>query len=284
MGEKLTTEQAAALVKKLEELTSRTAFRLAVNAGRVPALCDTKFGGVPYWDSRQEYPDLLGSKMVLLAQINLGDLGRNEYLPDHGILQFFILPDDMYGCDFESPDANDTFRVVYHADIDSAVTVEDVLAMDIPTTLTAERDESWLPIWGKGEVAVDVQKTTVSMGVECYEYDELLAKAAAELGISLPKHFTSYSLLPNDLFESECSKNAGHWLFGYPYFTQTDPRGYKEELSRYDTLLFQMDSDYPAGRDYQIMWGDSGVANFFISRDDLEKLDFSKVMYTWDCC
>ena len=32
------------------------------------------------------------------------------------------------------------------------------------------------------------------------------------------------------------------------------------------------------------MWGDSGVANFFIDSEDLEKRDFSKVFYTWDCC
>ena len=33
-----------------------------------------------------------------------------------------------------------------------------------------------------------------------------------------------------------------------------------------------------------ILWGDCGVANFFISRTDLEKLDFSRVLYNWDCC
>ncbi|MDN5490601.1 MAG: DUF1963 domain-containing protein, partial [Acinetobacter sp.] len=33
----------------------------------------------------------------------------------------------------------------------------------------------------------------------------------------------------------------------------------------------------------EIMWGDSGVGNFFIHPDDLEKRDFSKVVYNWDC-
>ncbi|MDE5859478.1 MAG: DUF1963 domain-containing protein, partial [Oscillospiraceae bacterium] len=32
-----------------------------------------------------------------------------------------------------------------------------------------------------------------------------------------------------------------------------------------------------------IMWGDMGVANFFISENDLKNLDFSKVAYNWDC-
>ena len=34
----------------------------------------------------------------------------------------------------------------------------------------------------------------------------------------------------------------------------------------------------------EIMWGDCGVGNFFISSDDLKRLDFSRVLYTWDCC
>jgi uncharacterized protein YwqG len=32
------------------------------------------------------------------------------------------------------------------------------------------------------------------------------------------------------------------------------------------------------------MWGDSGVAQFFMHEDDLRRRDFSKVRYNWDCC
>ena len=28
----------------------------------------------------------------------------------------------------------------------------------------------------------------------------------------------------------------------------------------------------------------AGVANFFIPRANLERLDFSQVLYNWDCC
>ena len=34
----------------------------------------------------------------------------------------------------------------------------------------------------------------------------------------------------------------------------------------------------------EIIWGDCGVANFFINQKDLENCDFSKVLYNWDCC
>ncbi|MEK3889148.1 DUF1963 domain-containing protein [Bacillus sp. FSL K6-3431] len=44
-------------------------------------------------------------------------------------------------------------------------------------------------------------------------------------------------------------------------------------------MLLQIDSEFEKG----MMWGDSGVANFFIRKQDLERLDFSHVLYNWDC-
>jgi uncharacterized protein YwqG len=72
----------------------------------------------------------------------------------------------------------------------------------------------------------------------------------------------------------------GHRLSGYPYFTQSDPRGDKKNIQDY-ILLFQLDTD---DAENDIMWGDSGVGNFFIHPEDLKKRDFSKVFYNWDCC
>ena len=73
---------------------------------------------------------------------------------------------------------------------------------------------------------------------------------------------------------------SNHQIGGYPYFTQDDPR---EENSPYDFLLFQLDSDYADEKDI-VMWGDAGTGNFFISSEKLKNLDFSDVLYNWDCC
>lgn len=70
---------------------------------------------------------------------------------------------------------------------------------------------------------------------------------------------------------------SGSRIAGYPYFTQYDPREGTEE---FDTLLLQLDIDDECG----MMFGDSGVCNFFINSENLKNLDFSTVMYTWDCC
>ena len=73
----------------------------------------------------------------------------------------------------------------------------------------------------------------------------------------------------------------GHKIGGYPGFTQEDPRDIPKE-DDHDSLLLQIDTDNIGER--EIMWGDSGVANFFISRENLKQRNFQDVIYTWDCC
>lgn len=73
---------------------------------------------------------------------------------------------------------------------------------------------------------------------------------------------------------------------GWPSFEQVDPRWWPdgEALRRYDTVLFQLDSQHGdrAGRP-EVMWGDGGVGRFLVNGGDLARLDFSRVMYAWDC-
>ncbi|MCL2424330.1 MAG: DUF1963 domain-containing protein, partial [Micrococcales bacterium] len=73
----------------------------------------------------------------------------------------------------------------------------------------------------------------------------------------------------------------GHHIGGYPLFTQWDPRDDNDDFAGHTTLLFQLDTDQAGGID--IMWGDMGVGNFFIEPDRLAVLDFSNVLYNWDC-
>ena len=82
----------------------------------------------------------------------------------------------------------------------------------------------------------------------------------------------------DEIYEAIKNETWGHKLLGYPAFTQSDPREYHKKYGKYDTLLLQIDTDDG------IMWGDSGVANFFINKDDLKNMNFSSVLYNWDCC
>lgn len=69
----------------------------------------------------------------------------------------------------------------------------------------------------------------------------------------------------------------GHKIGGYAYFTQSDPREHDDKLKN-DVLLLQIDTDE------EIMFGDSGVANFFINKEDLINKNFEKAYFNWDCC
>ncbi len=97
-------------------------------------------------------------------------------------------------------------------------------------------------------------------------------------------HYSYLSEEDNSYLYDELS-NVGHWILGYPYFTQYDPREHtdQETSTYYDTLVLQIDSEMLEGKDY-ILWGDCGVANFFINGEALKNKDFSKVIYNWDCC
>ena len=87
--------------------------------------------------------------------------------------------------------------------------------------------------------------------------------------------------LPKDVLEQIfklLDKAIGHKIGGYPYFTQVDPR---EENDPHTFLLLQIDSDEI--EDKEIIWGDCGVANFFISPEDMANCKFDDVLYNWDC-
>ena len=129
--------------------------------------------------------------------------------------------------------------------------------------------------------AVTLEKTTGCIGPEDFRFPEIFAQAVQAV--------TGEPAQPGPVFDNLREEVEGYlydqlWstgthLLGWPHFTQADPR---EEDSPYDTLLFQMDSDWEEDETY-VMWGDAGVCNFFINGEDLEKRDFSRVLYNWDC-
>ena len=93
-----------------------------------------------------------------------------------------------------------------------------------------------------------------------------------------------------DYFANE--RTAGSRIGGYPHFCQWDPRIRSTEGEYYNILLLQIDSEGWREKDWWkdeeqakdvIMWGDAGVANFFITPEDLARLDFSRLIFNWDC-
>ncbi len=247
----------------------------------IPSLFDSKFGGIPYIPKDTGCPtNQEGEQLKLLAQINLSELKENGILPDKGILQFFIYPDDLYGVDFDNPTKQDGFKVVYYDDIDTSVTLSDVEPKIINYNIDGYN--YLFPLTGQCKLDFKYGYEPISIGDYSFE-----SKFIEEYNANFPDARINdlYDDLGDDVFniidKEKGTTDCGHKIGGYPFFTQQDPRSCMD-YDEFDTLLLQIDTD--SAKEFEIMWGDSGVCNFFINSEDLKNLDFSNVLYNWDCC
>jgi uncharacterized protein YwqG len=155
---------------------------------------------------------------------------------------------------FDDQTKQENFSVIYFPDI-----IED--ESQLITDFSFVKKQDYLPLEDASALSFQLKSAPLSVGD--FQFNKIFLDDNEDI-------YEEY----DELFPAE-----GHKIGGYPYFTQSDPREYKEDYNDY-ILLFQMDTDDENG----IMWGDSGVANFFILPDDLKNKDFSNVLYNWDCC
>lgn len=272
------SEKVKKLVEAIKEKTRTISYALVIQKDSRPDIFDSKFGGVPYWDKNKEYPqDLEGSKMMLLAQINFDRAEVDERLPQQGMLQFFISNDDLFGADFDKHDVQETFRIVYHESIDYTMTREFVLDMGIPVCTDANID--YTPVFK--EAAVNIVRKETYMDEHDIRFSEVFRETVKEqLGEDIGS-LSAWNYLDKEEYSYlyDSLTDTGHHMLGYPFFTQYDPR---DNADYYDTVLLQIDSEMIDKEDY-VLWGDCGVANFFINSEALAKRDFSRVLYNWDC-
>ena len=126
------SEKVQAIVAEVKRRTETPCWKLTLQPEGPCGLLDSKVGGLPYWDPALPYPtDSQGNKMTLLAQLNFAQLGTEAPLPAQGLLQFFIGQDDVFGIDFDQPDSQKDFRVVYHPEPDPALTLEQIQALEL---------------------------------------------------------------------------------------------------------------------------------------------------------
>lgn len=279
------SNKAVKIVDKIKEMTAKTVIFIDRKPDNVlPSLTDSKLGGVPYWDMQKEYPtDGDGRKMMMISQINFSQLrDLDTDLPKEGMLQFFITTeDDVYGIDFDEPASQENFRVVFHDVINSDVTQEQVKALGITTAEACEEYGS--PICR--QAALSFRAGIDYMGSDESGFPAVFAQAVKAVtgeDIDTERWYQYFDEADDDYLEDEL-RGSGHKMLGHPFFTQSDPREGTDDEQYFDTLLLQIDSDMGNdGEDY-VLWGDCGVANWFINGEALKKKDFSKIMYNWDC-
>lgn len=256
--------------RAIVEATIKPYVEIKLKPHRGLTLWQSKVGGFPYLPKTIDYPrDSDGVPLQLLAQINFEEVPKLDGFPQAGILQFYIsADDDLYGANFDRPTKESSFKVSYFSQIDQD---ETQLVTDFSFLPEFENG----PIY-RGSARMEFELKSAPISRSDYQFDQRLGEIFSSSDPELTWQYHDF-----------VSSGTGHRIGGYPDFTQTDPRlfgGYPNYI-----LLFQLDSDEVEPESKQetgidLMWGDTGIGNFFITQEALNRLDFSEILYNWDCC
>ena len=275
----ITLEDINKVIEKMKNDNSREYINIVLEENNNLSVIDSKFGGVPYISADSDIPkDSNGAQLALLAQINCGDLPENDLYPKDGLLQFWISRNDNFGLNNK-----EDYRVKYIKDIDTNITNEDVLGKY--NLLNEDNSSEHSPFNKKNtSFALKFEKGISSITSNDFRFEELALQTVQEL---FPAEDVKdlYDDLEREVFDTlfKAFDGVNHAIGAYPTFTQWDPRN-PDEPNAYDVTLLQVESQWNNdSNDAEIMWGDSGVANFFINKEKLENLDFEDVLFNWDC-
>lgn len=298
VSEKNTTTETgkAALVEKLiksvQSKTSKKCFYLQENLEDTSDLFSSKIGGIPYWDKALPFPtDKEKNPLALVLQINFADFPQDKnqtdienLLPNQGILQFFISPDDdYYGMDSENYSNQEKFRVVYHENINLEITEKEIQDF-ILENFDRELPRTFGPVQEEAKLSIKSGESFLSLDDE--KFQEIFQDSVKEIfGEETEDDYRTF--LDDKDFDNgkkygsqffRAFSNSKSYILGNPAFTQGDPRCDSENLENFDALLVKLDSSDC------LMWGDSGICNLFINKEKLKSRDFSEILYYWDCC
>ena len=279
MEEKEIKILAKDIFNKIEKKYQETAKEMivadaSVNASKEIKITDSKIEGIPYIPIGRKIPtNSKGQQFMFLAQINCEDLKGLEDFPQEGILQFWILGEDLLGLDFDDYTNRDGFNVIYYEKIEDYYSEDEFKEMYNPYKFDLKYMETLIASEPcKMKFSLEKQKESFNYELLDNLFKEVLEEES--LGFNeKDKLYEEVEKLYDDEFYEEI---VGTKCNGFPYFTQWEPRD-DEQMKEYDTSLFQIDS----GK--EVMIGDSGVMHFFINREKLKNKDFSDVFYHWDC-
>jgi uncharacterized protein YwqG len=250
----------------------------------------SKLGGVAYFPENLVYPrNEDGQPLALIAQLNLDEIFSDiemleacnadsflRHYPKRGMLSFFNdATDDLMGMAFnEYTEQSDGYKVIYFPEIiknesNNALKefnelVELFDGEDYEQRGILDLDDSYL-------ITSSLKYTLPSLNISPLNNVDLL-----KLHDYTENHLDEESEdnVMEILYDQAAEVCQGHAIGGYPMLTQSDPRQEKDNSS---ILLFQIDS---VG---EVMIGDCGSMQFFISEEDLKNRDFSNVLYDWAC-
>lgn len=230
----------------------------------------SKLGGLPYIPR-----DAAPVPARFLCQIKCEEVvdckvGIFTRFPKSGLLQFFR--SDSFGG-----------YVRYLPTIDTSVTPAEVKAK-VDTLPMDDYEED--VIVGVSKITFEQKTASIShFDVDCHELYVKKYNASVEGALEpIEDHYDTKN-------EAECDENvqirdnyeSAHVTYdskvgGFGNFYQDDTR---EAGSGWELLL--MLQSKRIDDEHSMRWGDEGAGRFFIKIEDLESLNFDKVLFSWDC-
>ena len=275
----ITLEDINIVIEEIKKNNSRECINIIIEENNSLNLTDSKFGGLPYISTDADTPkDSNDNQLALLAQINCSDLPENDLYPKEGLLQFWISRNNEFGLGNKKD-----YCVKYIKNIEDNITKESILTKY--KLLDEENREEYSPFNKKNtSFVLKFEKGISTITSTDFLFEDIALKTIHEL---FPDENIEdlYDDLERDVFDTLFKAFSGvdHAIGAYPTFTQWDPRN-PEEKDAYGITLLQVESHWNnTPNNNEIMWGDSGVANFFINKEKLEHLNFEDVLFNWDC-
>lgn len=275
----ITLEDINIVIEEIKKNNSRECINIIIEENNSLNLTDSKFGGLPYISTDADTPkDSNDNQLALLAQINCSDLPENDLYPKEGLLQFWISRNNEFGLGNKKD-----YCVKYIKNIEDNITKKSIL--NKYKLLDEENSEEYSPFSKKNtSFALKFEKGISTITSTDFLFEDIALKTIYEL---FPDENIEdlYDDLERDVFDTLFKAFSGvdHAIGAYPTFTQWDPRN-PEEKDAYGITLLQVESHWDNDSNSSgIMWGDSGVANFFINKEKLEHLNFEDVLFNWDC-
>lgn len=270
---------------ELDSETTKNYIEINLLPGENLTITDSKFSGFPYLPKTHSVPVTSdGKQLLFLAQINCEQLPENNIYPNTGILQFWIFNEDLMGLNFDEKTSDETKRVIYYPIIEEYYNETELEEIYDPTN---GESEFYTPFEdhenNKNGYVLEFVSKKEGIAYTDYRYNDMFVEKWNQY---LPDEPISmiWEIKDNEIIDMIWAKyhTDVHKIGGYAFFMQEDPRGF--ENSEYEILLLQIASDFDKNtKKYRVIWGDCGVAGFFIKPEKLAELDFSNTLYNWDC-
>lgn len=279
------TEKIKKIIEEFKKIENRETIKINLIPKTKTPMTSSNVAGLFYLPKTANIPTTdRGEQLMYLAQINCEELPENSIYPSKGIMQFWIFGGDYnLGNDYTKPTSDSKKRVIYYPEIDKHFSEEELREMYEPQKDKKE-DELITPINDGAPFAMSFEKTSQWIMPNDFRFEEIFTEKLNEhIDEQQAEGDESYDIDDEEVDEiiEELDIPNHTQIGGYGHFTQEDPRMY-EDFEDYTELLFQLDSEFGTD-DYYILWGDSGVGNFFATKEQLRNLDFAECLYSWDC-